>query len=89
MIKGDILAHWKVAMVPKGKLFASFSDRPCGGPDDEKHAEGSLSGGQSGIRTLEGLAPLPVFKTGAFDHSANCPQSLGSLALCDALVTTG
>ena len=32
-----------------------------------------LGGGQSGIRTLEGLAPLPVFKTGAFNHSANCP----------------
>ena len=31
-------------------------------------------GGQSGIRTLEGLAPLPVFKTGAFNHSANCPR---------------
>ena len=31
------------------------------------------SGGETGIRTLEGLASLPVFKTGAFDHSAISP----------------
>ena len=30
-------------------------------------------GGQGGIRTHEGLAPLPVFKTGAFNRSATCP----------------
>ena len=30
-------------------------------------------GGGGGIRTHEGLAPLPVFKTGAFDHSATPP----------------
>ena len=30
-------------------------------------------GGETGIRTLEGLASLPVFKTGAFDHSAISP----------------
>ncbi len=32
------------------------------------------SGGWGGIRTHEGLAPLPVFKTGAFDRSATHPQ---------------
>ena len=32
-------------------------------------------GGQGGIRTHEGLAPLPVFKTGAFNRSATCPLS--------------
>lgn len=31
------------------------------------------NGGQTGIRTLGGLAPTPVFKTGAFNHSAICP----------------
>ena len=31
-------------------------------------------GGGSGIRTLEGFNSLPVFKTGAFDHSANPPR---------------
>ena len=31
-------------------------------------------GGWGGIRTHEGLAPLPVFKTGAFDRSATHPQ---------------
>ena len=31
------------------------------------------SGGWGGIRTHEGLAPLPVFKTGAFDRSATHP----------------
>ena len=32
-----------------------------------------VNGGETGIRTLEGLASLPVFKTGAFDHSAISP----------------
>lgn len=32
------------------------------------------SGGEGGIRTLERLAPLPVFKTGAFNHSATSPE---------------
>jgi hypothetical protein len=31
-------------------------------------------GGWGGIRTLETLARLPVFKTGAFNHSATHPQ---------------
>ena len=30
-------------------------------------------GGGSGIRTLGGLSPSSVFKTGAFDHSAKPP----------------
>ena len=34
-------------------------------------------GGGSGIRTLGGLSPSSVFKTGAFDHSAKPP--LGAL----------
>src|SRR5947209_1763745 len=35
-------------------------------------------GGRRGIRTHEGLAPLPVFKTGAFNRSASLP-TLGSV----------
>ena len=31
------------------------------------------NGGEGGIRTHEGLAPLPVFKTGAFNRSATSP----------------
>jgi hypothetical protein len=34
---------------------------------------GSISGGRCEIRTHEELAPLPVFKTGAFNRSANLP----------------
>jgi hypothetical protein len=30
-------------------------------------------GGETGIRTLEGIATLPVFKTGAFNRSAISP----------------
>ena len=30
-------------------------------------------GGRGEIRTHEGLAPLPVFKTGALNHSATLP----------------
>ena len=35
-----------------------------------------LVGGETGIRTLEGLASLLVFKTSAFDHSAISPLTL-------------
>ena len=34
------------------------------------------NGGEGGIRTHEGLAPLPVFKTGAFNRSATSPMLL-------------
>src|SRR4029077_20446230 len=33
----------------------------------------AVNGGWGGIRTLETLARLPVFKTGAFNHSATHP----------------
>ena len=39
-----------------------------------------INGGETEIRTQERVAPLPVFKTGAFNHSAISP--LESL-LCD------
>ena len=32
-----------------------------------------ISGGRTEIRTQERVAPLPVFKTGAFNHSAILP----------------
>ena len=31
------------------------------------------NGGEGGIRTPDGLAPIPVFETGAFNHSATSP----------------
>jgi hypothetical protein len=34
---------------------------------------GEADGGGTGIRTLGGLSPSSVFKTGAFDHSATPP----------------
>src|SRR4029079_16127361 len=36
-------------------------------------SHGMNAGGWGGIRTLETLARLPVFKTGAFNHSATHP----------------
>ena len=33
----------------------------------------SINGGETGIRTQERVAPLPVFKTGAFNRSAISP----------------
>ena len=39
------------------------------------HAVAKADGGWGGIRTLETLARLPVFKTGAFNHSATHPVS--------------
>ena len=35
------------------------------------------NGGETGIRTQDGVAPMPVFKTGAFNRSAISP--LGSV----------
>ena len=40
-------------------------------------------GGEGGIRTLEGVATLPVFKTGAFNRSATSPAA-GILTLFGA-----
>src|SRR6516162_11886220 len=39
------------------------------------------AGGESGIRTHDGLTPMPVFKTGALNRSAISPTS------CDPVVT--
>ena len=39
-----------------------------------------LYGGWGGIRTHETLPRLPVFKTGAFNHSATHPLETGCLA---------
>tara|TARA_Y100001970_G_scaffold77241_1_gene98152 strand:- start:667 stop:822 length:156 start_codon:yes stop_codon:yes gene_type:complete len=35
-----------------------------------------FNGGETGIRTQERVAPLPVFKTGAFNRSAISPLSI-------------
>ncbi len=35
-------------------------------------------GGQGGIRTHEKREPLPVFKTGTFNHSVTHPLSISS-----------
>ena len=32
-----------------------------------------VNGGETGIRTQDGVAPMPVFKTGAFNRSAISP----------------
>ncbi len=36
---------------------------------------GSQSNGEAGIRTLDGLASMPVFKTGAIGRSATSPSA--------------
>ena len=38
-----------------------------------------VTGGEGGIRTLEGLATLPVFETGTFNHSATSPGGADSI----------
>ncbi len=51
-------------------------------PKSKKPREGTLiycNGGETGIRTLEGLASLLVFKTSAFNRSAISPHCLASL----------
>ena len=41
---------------------------------------GWIDGGGGGIRTPEGLAPLPDFKSGGFNHSPTPPETEGSIA---------
>src|SRR6267378_7140588 len=43
------------------------------GQNDTERIRKQGSGGRCEIRTHEGLAPLPVFKTGALNRSANLP----------------
>jgi hypothetical protein len=38
------------------------------------------NGGEGGIRTPDGLAPMPHFECGAFDHSATSPRSWSAVA---------
>ena len=45
----------------------------------EKGSKTKASGGEGGIRTPDGLAPMPHFECGAFNHSATSPR--GRLAL--------
>src|SRR5436309_10357024 len=48
----------------------------------ESEMRGTETGGRGGIRTHGRLAPTPVFKTGALNHSATSPdrQSIGAKA---------
>ena len=39
-------------------------------------AQAPFFDGQGEIRTLDTLAGMPVFETGAFNHSATCPRAL-------------
>ena len=43
------------------------------GLDNRRNFAGAKFGGEGEIRTHETLASLPVFKTGALDHSATSP----------------
>ena len=47
-------------------------------PDGE-NAFAKASGGETGIRTLGGVAPTTVFETAPFDHSGTSPRSGGDL----------
>lgn len=42
---------------------------------------GSQSSGEAGIRTLDPLAWMPVFKTGAIGRSATSPGDAGGILL--------
>ena len=42
--------------------------------EGERRTANEASGGRGGIRTHETLAGLPVFKTGALNHSATLPS---------------
>ena len=38
------------------------------------------NGGEGGIRTPDGLAPMPHFECGAFNHSATSPRGAWAVA---------
>jgi site-specific DNA recombinase len=61
----------------KGKNFENFKlGSPIRGSDRSFGTQGSYivsSGGERGIRTPDTLSSTPVFKTGAFNHSAISP----------------
>ena len=42
-----------------------------------KHNINKIIGGETGIRTLGGLAPTTVFETAPFDHSGTSPRLVG------------
>src|SRR5205085_630932 len=51
----------------------SLKQQPGGRPE-RAAAPGTHRSGQGEIRTLDtGLTGMPVFETGAFNHSATCP----------------
>jgi hypothetical protein len=54
-----------MAELPKVRHMTRFMRDTC--PDSSHSGEG-------GIRTRDGLAPMPVFKTGAFNRSATSPE---------------
>ncbi len=43
-----------------------------------------MNGGEREIRTLDRVAPTPVFKTGAFNHSAISPLTQGPVLTWEA-----
>ena len=46
--------------------------------------DSAVDGGWGGIRTHETVARLPVFKTGAFNHSATHPSNIARHRRCRA-----
>jgi hypothetical protein len=79
--------HWPQVAIESCAAALSSGDRlavnrsSAGGTNVGTHRHFSnclgisiRSGGRGGIRTHERVAPLPVFKTGALNHSATLPR---------------
>ena len=75
--------RWQLAMVevlvaqPMNTLIDGCFDNQKSFAHKKAHiimGLGALYGGGAGIRTLDRFNPMPVFKTGAFDHSATPPN---------------
>ena len=56
------------------EIRAEFTN--SGGNEDGNSLHSRLSGGERGIRTPDTVSRIPVFKTGAFNHSAISPRLL-------------
>lgn len=58
------------AKIKNSNLRLKLAGEPSQRASQQRHF---LTGGETGIRTLDTLADMPVFETGAFNHSAISP----------------
>lgn len=56
------------------RYFVSLRHKISGKVFEPLHASHFVRCGRGGVRTLDRVSPMPVFETGAFNHSATLPK---------------